>query len=208
MMPQLVQPLEPRRLLSASPSLPLDEGKLALDVHAIIADAKSAKTALVADGHAVVVQLKALKLQTAPLRSALSSAIAHGKQTVNADIAKIISVGAHDGQKVFGDWLKTEFADSKGSPKLAADQAKLATDVSALWTVEQPLANKLEADIEASATNVSNAVQAIVNANKSDDALNSAWNILQGEITSSEQTLSADFSQLTVDADAVVADLS
>jgi hypothetical protein len=205
-MDRFVQSLESRQLLSASANLSIDEAKLALDVRGIIADAKTARTSLVTDGKAVASELKGLNLKNAPLGKALATAINQSRAKIGADVGHIVTAGLVDGHAVFSDFLRLEFADDGNAAKIAADQTKLAADVVKLYNVEKPFTDKLQADITASETKIENAVQSIVNANKSDTALTTSWGTLQGEINTAQKTLAADFSQLTADVKQLQAD--
>ncbi|HET6247901.1 MAG TPA: hypothetical protein VFE47_09405 [Tepidisphaeraceae bacterium] len=205
-MTEFVQRLESRQLLSATVNLTVDEGKLAMDVGGIIADAKTARASLVPDGKAVAAQIKALNLKNSPLAHSLSSAISQSRSKLGADLQKIVTAGLADGHAVFSDFLRLELADNGNTAKITADQSKLSADVIKLYNVEKPFTDKLQTDLAAAETKVENAVQAIVNANKSDDALSSSWATLQSDFDQAKQTLSGDFSQVTTDVNQLIAD--
>lgn len=199
---QFMESLESRRLLSAI-TLASAEANLTSDVGTLISDARQAKAALVADTKAFATDLKDLHLQNGPLKSKLQTAVASARTTIQNDVTHIISSGFKDGEAVVRDVLNIYFADAGDSAKIMKDQTRLAADVTVLRNVETPLIDKLGTDVSNAQSQIGAAVQSILTANPSDQALATSWSTLSGAYESFKQTLVADFTAVSNDLDAL-----
>ena len=200
-----VQSLESRRLLSASVGLALAEAQLVGQVKTLVSDAMAARVAISADAKAVRADLKALNVQNTAAGHKVASAIASAKTTIRTDVQHMLIAGAKDGKAIEGDLLKIYFFDAGNATLVAKAQVKLAADIKSLSNVETPFVAKLTADIGAAETAIGTDLQALVDANKSDAALQTHWTSFKNAFSSSQTTLSNDFSNIKADINAVIA---
>jgi hypothetical protein len=197
-MPEFIQTLESRRLFSTV-TLAIAEATLAADVSTLGVNARVAKTDLVAAGKTFVADLKALDLKNSPLKSKLQSSVNTARTVLTADVTHIITAGESDAKAIFSDVLHITVLDAGNSTKITRDQKKLAANIAALQKAETPLVNKLSTDVNAQTTKVDAAVQAILTANSSDAALQTAWTDLSNVYETQENILVPDLNNVLTD---------
>jgi hypothetical protein len=195
---EFIENLESRRLFNTV-TLAIAEATLAADVATLGGSARVAKTDLVSAGKTFVVDLKALDLKTSPLKSKLQSSVNTARTKLTADVSQIITAGAPNAKAIFSDVLHITILDGGSPTKIARDQKKLAANITALQTIETPLVNKLSTDVNTQTTKVDNAVQAILTANSSDTALQTAWTDLSNVYETQENILVPDLNNVLTD---------
>jgi hypothetical protein len=197
-----LESLESRRLLSAV-TLAAAEVQLSADFGKLVADAKTAKPALIDSAKAFAAEVKLLYLKTSPLKAALNSDISFARTVLSGDVGKIINAGKADALAIVSDVLHITLLDLGKPTKIAAAQVKLANNIAALEKVETPLIDKLSSDVTTQSNKIGAAISAIVTANPADQALSTDWTNLSGVFQTEEQILVPDMDNVISDLGAL-----
>ena len=201
-MPQFVQNLETRRLLS-SVTLAIAEAQLSADFSTLVADAKNAKPAAVDSTKAFAAEVKLLSLKPSPAKAALNTDISNARTQLSNDVSKIINTGKADALAIVSDVLRITVLDLGRPVKIAAAQVKLGKDVAALEKIETPLITKLESNVATDSNKIGTAVTAIVTANPADQVLETDWTNLSNVFQSEQAILVPDLNNVISDLGAL-----
>ena len=201
----MIQPLESRTFLSATPLAALSVGaaetKLLGDLKTVRADLQHARPALSADLKSLTAELKKLP-PSAQNKSLLATLRADENKTVNTirqDLSAVLRAGAGDARAILGDAIRLFLSPSNSADqkKLAADLGKLQKDTSA------PLAT-LSSDLNTYEAKLSSDLTAIAKANPTDAALQTAVSAANTDASSTLSKLQTDRQTIQSDVTSLI----
>jgi len=201
-MSQFLESLESRQLFSAI-TLAAAEVQLSADFSKLVADAKTAKPALIDSAKTFAAEVKSLDLKSSPAKAALNNDISTARTVLSGDVGKIINAGKGDALAIVSDVLHITLLDLGRPTQIAAEQKKLANNIAPLEKVETPLIDKLSSDVTTQSNKIGTAVSAIVTANPGDQALSTDWTNLSGVFQTEEQILVPDLNDVISDLGAL-----
>lgn len=202
-----IESLESRTLLSSSLNVPTDIANLGKDITTIVADAKSAKSALTRQANAVMADLNRLHALTPAVKGKLQADVANSRKGVATQVTTIITTGLREGRRVPAEILRLVLDVSRPA-RLAADQKALGADLGRLQKIEAPLIANLQTRMTTAQTLLLGDLQPTVNANAGDSPLQNDWSALRGAVNTAATKITGDYTSFNTDLTALVADLN